>query len=113
MSLTADHPFDNAIIHHYIYENAVFDVFLTGTPLFRRTDPELVDHYTFDDFMSNNGELKMTLRTFQRGLSELESRKIIAKTMRKGFYYINPNFVFNGDRIAFTTLIEKTTLINF
>jgi len=27
--------------------------------------------------------------------------------MRKGRYYINPNFVFNGDRIAFTTLIER------
>lgn len=27
--------------------------------------------------------------------------------MRKGFYFINPNFVFNGDRIAFTTLIER------
>lgn len=67
-----------------------------------------LDQLAFDDFMTNNEELKMTLRTFQRGLSELESSKIIAKTMRKGFYYINPNFVFNGDRIAFTTLIEKS-----
>uniref|UniRef100_UPI0035CCE689 hypothetical protein n=1 Tax=Morganella morganii TaxID=582 RepID=UPI0035CCE689 len=39
MNLTANHPFDNAVIHHYIYENTVFDVFLTGKPLFRRTDP--------------------------------------------------------------------------
>lgn len=39
MNLTADHPFDNAVIHHYIYENAIFDVFLTGKPLFRRTEP--------------------------------------------------------------------------
>ncbi|MEZ2646550.1 hypothetical protein ACBQ03_23750, partial [Escherichia coli] len=66
-----------------------------------------LDQLAFDDFMKENPNLKMTLRTFQRGLSELESSKIIAKTMRKGFYYINPNFVFNGDRIAFTTLIER------
>lgn len=67
-----------------------------------------LDHLAFEDFMLSNPELKLTLRTFQRGLSELEGAKIIAKTMRKGFYYINPNFVFNGDRIAFTTLIERS-----
>ena len=39
MSLMADHPFDNAVIHQYIYENAIFDVFLTGKSLFRRIDP--------------------------------------------------------------------------
>ncbi|MEM7874852.1 hypothetical protein Q4R10_20970, partial [Morganella morganii] len=38
MSLTADHPFDNAAIHQFIYENAAFDAFLTGKLLFRRTD---------------------------------------------------------------------------
>ncbi|EMY8141480.1 replication/maintenance protein RepL [Shigella sonnei] len=70
-------------------------------------DVVALDQLAFDDFMKENPNLKMTLRTFQRGLSELESSKIIAKTMRKGFYYINPNFVFNGDRIAFTTLIER------
>lgn len=66
-----------------------------------------LDQLAFDDFMKENPDLKMTLRTFQRGLTELEGSQIIAKTMRKGFYYINPNFVFNGDRIAFTTLIER------
>ena len=27
--------------------------------------------------------------------------------MRKGVYFINPDCVFNGDRIAFTTAIER------
>ncbi|EDO1879208.1 hypothetical protein CT472_21465 [Salmonella enterica] len=66
-----------------------------------------LDQLAFDDFMKENPELKMTLRTFQRGFTELEKSQIIAKTLRKGFYYINPNFVFNGDRIAFTTVIER------
>ena len=47
--------------------------------------------------------VKLSLATFKRGLNELEKAKIIAKTIRQGRYYINPNFVFNGDRIAFTT----------
>ena len=50
---------------------------------------------------------KFTLPTFYRGLKELEKNKIIAKYLTQGLYFINPNFIFNGDRIAFTTLIEK------
>jgi hypothetical protein len=40
-------------------------------------------------------------------LAELVKAQIIAKTMRQGRYFINPNFLFNGDRIAFTTVIER------
>lgn len=49
----------------------------------------------------------MTLRTFQRGLAEQEKAKIIARNVRHDRYFINPNFVFNGDRLAFTRLIER------
>lgn len=56
-----------------------------------------------------NPPLKLSVATFQRGISELEKANIIAKTMKKGRYFINPNFVFNGDRIAFTTVIERTS----
>ena len=70
-------------------------------------DVVALDQFALTDFLKTNDSLKMTLRTFQRGLVELEASKIIAKTLRKGFYYINPNFVFNGDRIAFTTMIER------
>ncbi len=55
--------------------------------------------------------LRLSLATFKRGLNELEKAKIIAKTMRQGRYFINPNFVFNGDRIAFTTVIERKNII--
>lgn len=51
--------------------------------------------------------LSLSPTTFKRGINELETAQIIAKTMRKGRYFINPNFVFNGDRIAFTTVIER------
>lgn len=51
--------------------------------------------------------LKLSQATFWRGLAELVKAQIIAKTMRQGRYFINPNFIFNGDRIAFTTVIER------
>lgn len=51
--------------------------------------------------------LRLSQATFLRGLAELVKAQIIAKTMRQGWYFINPNFIFNGDRIAFTTVIER------
>lgn len=53
--------------------------------------------------------LKLSPATFRRGLNELEKAQIIAKTMRQGRYFINPSFIFNGDRIAFTTVIERNS----
>jgi len=51
--------------------------------------------------------LRLSLGTFRRGIAELENAQIVAKTLRQGRYFLNPNFIFNGDRIAFTTVIEK------
>jgi hypothetical protein len=70
------------------------------------------DHLILEGFLfehqNKEPPLKLSLATFKRGINELEKAQIIAKTLRQGRYFINPNFVFNGDRIAFTTLIEKT-----
>ncbi len=65
-----------------------------------------LDSFTLNDYLESN-EKTLSSATFKRGLSDLEKAQIIAKTYRKGFYFINPNFVFNGDRIAFTTAIER------
>lgn len=71
-------------------------------------DVVVLDQMMLEDFLEvQRRPLKLSLATFKRGLNELERSQIIAKTMRKGWYFINPNFVFNGDRIAFTTLIDK------
>lgn len=70
-----------------------------------------MDGLTLEGFIEkhadSNKPLRLSLTTFKRGLNELEKAQIIAKTLRKGRYYINPNFVFNGDRVAFTTVIER------
>lgn len=70
-----------------------------------------MDSYVLGDFLAAHKDreppLKLSLATLGRGLMELEKAQIVAKTIRQGRYFINPNFVFNGDRIAFTTVIER------
>jgi hypothetical protein len=68
------------------------------------------DAFILEDFLKNyegKKPIKLSLATFKRGINELERAQILAKTIRQGRYFINPNFVFNGDRVAFTTLIER------
>lgn len=70
-----------------------------------------LDKFALDAFLVAHDDrapkIKLSQPTFWRGLAELESAQIIAKHLRQGWYFINPNFVFNGDRIAFTTVIES------
>lgn len=70
-----------------------------------------LDKFALDDFLNAHNDrvpkIKLSQPTFWRGLAELEAAQIVAKHLRQGWYFINPNFVFNGDRIAFTTVIES------
>lgn len=71
-------------------------------------DEVMLDAVTLERFLREQDNKKqLSLTTFRRGLAELTEAQIIAKTVRQGIYFINPNFIFNGDRIAFTTLIER------
>jgi len=70
-----------------------------------------LDKFTHEDFIEAHSDsekpLMLSMTTFTRGLNELEKAKIIAKARKPGDYFINPSFVFNGDRIAFTKIIER------
>ena len=70
-----------------------------------------MDMMQLDEFLEiNKGRrpsIKISKPTFYRGIDELQKAQIIAKTMRQGRYWVNPNFVFNGDRIAFANVIER------
>lgn len=75
------------------------------------THEDFLEHYGFgmDDSPSSkkkNDKPALSYPTFTRGLAELEKAKIIAKSMRVGHYFINPQCMFNGDRVAFSTVIE-------
>ena len=69
-------------------------------------DSIVLDEFT-EAHQSKEPPLRLSSATFLRGLAELVKAQIIAKTMRQGWYFLNPNFIFNGDRIAFTTVIER------
>lgn len=75
------------------------------------TDRVDLGKYTYEAFLEYYADteppLTLSYPTFTRGLGELEKSKIIAKTMRVGHYFINPSCIFNGDRVAFTTVIER------
>lgn len=66
-----------------------------------------LDKYAFSDFMESNPDLNYKWRTLQRGITELVNAGIIARHTRPGNFYINPYFIFNGDRIAFSTVLER------
>jgi hypothetical protein len=70
-------------------------------------DVLVLDEFT-NAYGSKEQPLRLSTATFRRGVAELEKAQIVAKTMRQGRYFINPNFIFNGDRVAFTTVIERT-----
>ena len=66
-----------------------------------------LDSYLREEFLNAKKEIKLSQATLKRGVLQLEKNSIIARALRQGWYYINPNFCFNGNRIAFTTVIEK------
>ena len=74
-------------------------------------DVVALDKYTLEEFLKIHENIdppqKLTYPTFTRGIAELEKSKIIAKSVRAGNYFINPSCMFNGDRIAFSTVIER------
>jgi hypothetical protein len=69
-------------------------------------DRIFIDKYVMEDFNKHHNK-KLSKAVLYRGLTELIDNSIIARAQREGEYFINPNFVFNGDRIVFSTIIEK------
>lgn len=52
------------------------------------------------DMLTNEQQEQFSLRTFQRGISDLIDHDFLAETMQTGVYFVNPTFIFNGDRLA-------------
>jgi hypothetical protein len=50
----------------------------------------------------------MSAATYDRGIRELLEKEFIAALPVQGLYWINPNFVWNGDRLAFVKEYRKT-----
>ena len=43
----------------------------------------------------------MSEATYSRGMRELIEKSFVAPTMLQGWYYLNPDYMWNGDRLAF------------
>jgi len=54
--------------------------------------------------------VKIARATFYRGMRELINKGFIAETTVSSLYFINPDYLFNGDRLSFikTFILEKT-----
>lgn len=70
-------------------------------------DLVVLDKYSHEAFLEKNPHLIFSRRTLTMGINELEKAQIIAKAARLGDYFINPHFIFNGDRIRFITEIRR------
>lgn len=50
----------------------------------------------------------MSHATYKRGLSELIEKGFIAATQSQGMYWLNPSYIWNGDRLAFVKEYTRT-----
>lgn len=58
-------------------------------------------------FTGIEGETKMSRATFKRGMAELIDKKFLAAMPAVGWYWVNPDFIWNGDRLAFVKEYRK------
>lgn len=52
----------------------------------------------------------MSRAVYDRGMRELVGKEFIAATLIQGWFWINPSFVWNGDRLAFVREYHKVEL---
>ena len=46
-------------------------------------------------------EFQMSQATFTRGMKELIAKKFVAPTLETNWYWVNPDYMWNGDRLAY------------
>lgn len=54
-------------------------------------------------------ETPMGETTFYRGMKELLEKGFIAESLTPGMYYLNPDYMWNGDRLAFVKEFKKAS----
>jgi hypothetical protein len=68
------------------------------------TDEEIREHKdivkAYILSLSDEERKEFGLRTFQRGITDLIKHEFLAETMQTGVYFINPTFMYNGNRLA-------------
>jgi hypothetical protein len=52
-------------------------------------------------YVGMSAEFDLSQATFTRGMRELIDKKFVAPTSSVGWYWVNPDYMWNGDRLAF------------
>ena len=72
-------------------------------------DEVLLNHYTANNIYEELTQDNLGKATYYRGVNELIEKDFIAESPQgPGVFYINPNLVYNGDRVRFVTEYRKT-----
>jgi hypothetical protein len=85
-----------------------------GTKVFEVLYFQVQENIGKDKIYMSLGDVDQTLTpmskaTYMRGLRELIQKDFIAATQNTGWYWLNPSFVWNGDRLAFVKTYRKTS----
>ncbi|KAB7680211.1 hypothetical protein GBN23_06585 [Plesiomonas shigelloides] len=70
-------------------------------------DTLALDRLSLEEFIRSPYGIQMTIRTFQKGLSELTEKKVIARTARRGFYYINRGIIPQNGILGITMILQQ------
>jgi hypothetical protein len=60
------------------------------------SDRFIISHY---DYLQKMGEISQ--RSYQRGMKQLLEKEFIFRTPAEGVFFVNIQYMFNGDRLAF------------
>lgn len=83
-----------------------------GTRVFELLYIEMQNNIGKDQIYLSYSGLDKNLKTisrstFSRGLAELIEKRFIAAMPAVGWYWVNPDFIWNGDRLAFVKEFRK------
>ncbi len=74
----------------------VFEILYRAMQEQKDTDTILMSYDIVDKTI-----VKIFITTYFKGMKELVEKNFIAETMIQNYYFINPDFIFNGDRLSF------------
>ncbi|MEB0949535.1 MULTISPECIES: replication/maintenance protein RepL [Enterobacterales] len=74
----------------------VFEILYRAMQEQKDTDTILMSYDIVDKTV-----VKISRTTYFKGMKELVEKNFIAETMIQNYYFINPDYMFNGDRLSF------------
>lgn len=93
---------------------ALKELTAAGTKVFEVLYLRVQENIGKDQIYMSFGSVDQTLTpmseaTYTRGMRELVEKQFLAATPNIGLYWLNPSFVWNGDRLAFVKEYRKTS----